>query len=157
MRSNIRFVVLAFAFLSWSPASAEDAAALDTLHIVKQNGEEILFHIETARTPEEQAKGLMFREHLPEKQGMLFIFPIERQAAFWMRNTLIPLDMIFIKSDGVIESIHANARPHDETPIPSQGPVKAVLEVNGGIAEKFNITAGDRVRHPVFGNPLAAE
>jgi hypothetical protein len=82
---------------------------------------------------------------------MLFDFQDEQHVAFWMRNTLIPLDMIFIGADGVVRRVHARAVPHDETTIPSGVPVRAVLEIAGGEAARLGIRPGDRVRHPIFG------
>ena len=81
---------------------------------------------------------------------MIFDFGGEDLHAFWMRNTYVPLDMIFIRADGVIDSIAANATPLDETPVPSAGRVRAVLEINGGFAERLGIRPGDRVRHRIF-------
>lgn len=105
---------------------------LQNLTITRVDGQKITLVIETAATPEARTIGLMFRKSMPEDAGMLFLFEFEDPRAFWMRNTLIPLDMIFIKKDGSIRHIHANAVPHDETPVPSNGPAAAVLEINGG-------------------------
>jgi uncharacterized membrane protein (UPF0127 family) len=87
---------------------------------------------------------------LDDDYGMLFVFEDEAEQNFWMKDTLVPLDMIFIRADGVISRIHANAIPHDLTPIPSRGPALAVLEVRGGQAEVFGLRPGDRVRHKAF-------
>jgi uncharacterized membrane protein (UPF0127 family) len=111
-----------------------------TIHTAK--GTQLL-QVEIARTPGEREKGLMFRKELPSGQGMLFIFPDEKQVAFWMRNTLIPLDMVYIQTDGTIGHIQKMAKPHDETPLPSIVPVIAVLEIYGGEADKRNIAVGD--------------
>ena len=87
----------------------------------------------------------MFRKSLAPNAGMLFLYPDEQPVAFWMKNTLIPLDMLFLKADGSIVQIAHNAVPLDETPIPSNQPVQAVLEVNGGVAAALGIKEGDRV------------
>ncbi len=96
---------------------------------------------------ETRAKGMMFRQQLAPNAGMLFDFKEERQVAFWMRNTFIPLDMIFIAADGTIRNIHVNARPQDPTTIPSDGPVRFVLEINGGRSVELGIAKGDRLEH----------
>jgi hypothetical protein len=115
------------------------------------NGKKHSFEVEVVTTPEEQAKGLMHRESLPENAGMLFWFGgQEEERGFWMKNTLIPLDMIFIKRDGTIHRIHQNARPLDLNSVRSYGPVAAVLEINGGMSEKLGLNKGDRVKHTVF-------
>lgn len=103
------------------------------------------FRVELARTGEEQAKGLMFRTAMGLDEGMVFPMAPPRSASFWMRNTVIPLDLIFVGADGKILNIAANAIPYDETPLVSAGPVKAVLELNGGRAAQLGIAAGDRV------------
>ena len=87
---------------------------------------------------------------MPPDRGMLFEFPIEEPVAFWMKNTYIPLDMIFIRHDGTIVSVAANTEPLSETTIPSSGPVDGVLELNGGIAASIGLRPGDKVRHPFF-------
>ena len=103
-----------------------------------------------AVTPEEQAKGLMFRRELPDRQGMLFDFKREQPTSFWMKNTYISLDMIFIRADGRILRIAENTVPLSEALVSSGGPVRAVLEVIAGTSKKLGIAAGDRVTHPIF-------
>lgn len=109
-------------------------------------GDKVLtFRVELARTSQEQAKGLMFRTKMGPDEGMLFPFDPPRGASFWMRNTVIPLDLIFVGRDGRILNIAANAIPYDETPLMSEGAAKAVLELNGGRAAELGIVAGDKV------------
>lgn len=103
------------------------------------------FRVELARTPQEQAKGLMFRTEMGVDEGMIFPFDPPRGASFWMRNTVIPLDLIFVAPDGRISNIAANAIPYDETPLTSNGEARAVLELNGGRAAELEIKPGDRV------------
>lgn len=103
------------------------------------------FRVELARTPQEQAKGLMFRTEMGVDEGMIFPFDPPRGASFWMRNTVIPLDLIFVAPDGRISNIAANAIPYDETPLTSIGEARAVLELNGGRAAQLGIKPGDRV------------
>ncbi len=126
-----------------------DAAELQPLEIASRSGVHS-FVVEMAVTPDEQAKGLMFRRELPEGQGMLFDFHREQPATFWMKNTYVSLDMIFIRGDGRILRIAENTVPLSEALVPSGGPVRAVLEVVAGTAKKFGIAPGDRVAHPIF-------
>ncbi|MEO1328598.1 MAG: DUF192 domain-containing protein [Pseudomonadota bacterium] len=104
-----------------------------------------LFAAELADTEPARSRGLMFRRSLPADQGMLFVYQRVQPAAFWMRNTFISLDMLFIRADGVIHRVHAEAIPHDETSIPSGAPIRAVLEIRGGEAARRGIAAGDHV------------
>ena len=106
------------------------------------------FTVEVARTPDEQAQGLMFRAALAADEGMIFPFPRPRVASFWMRNTLIPLDMIFIRADGTIARIAAETVPHSEESVSSGEPVAAVLEIRGGRSAELGISEGDRVTWP---------
>lgn len=109
------------------------------------------FKVELADNDASRSRGMMFRTSMAPDAGMLFDFKQEQMASFWMRNTLIPLDMLFIKADGTILNIHQRAIPRDETGINSIGPVRAVLELNGGTASRLGIKAGDKVEHPIFG------
>ena len=108
------------------------------------------FRITVAQTPEEQAKGLMFVESMPRFEGMLFVNEAPRRAAFWMKNTLIPLDMLFIDETGVVTTLHENAVPHSTETIEGGTGVKAVLEINGGLSEALGIRVGAEVQHPAF-------
>ena len=121
----------------------------DSLEIVTKNGVHV-FSVEVAASDADRQKGLMFRKELPEGQGMLFDFKQDQDVSMWMRNTLIPLDMLFINADGSIRRIAENTEPMSERTIPSGGPVRGVLEVIGGTAKKLGIAAGDKVAHPVF-------
>lgn len=105
------------------------------------------FTVEIADDDAERARGLMFRQSMASDHGMLFDFKEEREAAFWMRNTFIPLDMIFIAADGTVKTIHENARPQDPTSIPSNAPVRFVLEIIGGRAAQIGLKPGDRLEH----------
>jgi hypothetical protein len=111
------------------------------------------FAVELATTPEQRALGLMHRESLAPDAGMLFVFPRPRPVSFWMKDTLISLDMLFIEPDGRIGAIAERTTPLSEEPIPSGIPVRGVLEVPGGTVERLGIRVGDRVLHPSFGNP----
>lgn len=117
------------------------------------------FRIDLADDPEERAQGLMFVESLPTLGGMLFVYEHPQRATFWMRNTLISLDMLFADSTGRITRIHENAIPGDETTIDGGTGVIAVLEINGGMAKRLGIAEGDTIQHPSFGpdaaNPCA--
>jgi uncharacterized membrane protein (UPF0127 family) len=124
-------------------------ASLKTLEIVSKTGVHV-FSVEIADTEAVREKGLMFRKNLPEGQGMLFDFRSEQDVSFWMKNTYIPLDMIFIRGDGRILRIARDTEPLSTALIPSGGPVRAVLEVIGGTAEKLGIAPGDRVAFPIF-------
>jgi uncharacterized membrane protein (UPF0127 family) len=124
-------------------------AGLQTLEIASKTGVHA-FSVELVENDADRAKGLMFRKELPEGRGMLFDFHREQDVSFWMENTYIPLDMIFIRGDGRILRIAENTEPLSTRMIPSGGPVRAVLEVIGGTARKLGIAPGDRVGHPIF-------
>ncbi len=110
------------------------------------------FAIELALTPAQQEQGLMFRRDLAPDAGMLFDLGSERIATFWMKNTLIPLDMLFIAEDGRVADIHERAVPLSEATISSKVPVRAVLELNGGTVARLGIKPGDVVHDAIFGN-----
>ncbi len=129
------------------PAAAQPA--LEPLAIVTAQGER-RFLVEIADDDAERAKGLMNRAELAEDRGMLFQFREEAERSFWMKNTLIPLDILYIAADGRIVSIARETTPFSEAPIPSYGGAKGVLEIRGGLAERLGVAPGDRVRHPFF-------
>lgn len=106
------------------------------------------FNVEVADTGDLRALGLMHREYMSAGAGMLFVYDTPRPVAFWMRNTLIPLDMIFVGADGVVRKVHSMAVPQDETIIPGGDDIQFVLEINGGLAEKIGIDPGSQLRHP---------
>lgn len=111
----------------------------------------VTLDVEIADTPARQALGLMYRTELPERGGMLFLHSPPRESTMWMRNTYIPLDMVFIRADGTVHRIAAMTDPHSEELIASNGPVSAVLEIKGGAAQRFGLQIGDKVRHRHFG------
>lgn len=140
-------ICLAFAALSLPRAAL--AQALEPLAIITANGRHI-FQVEVMRTPEQRARGLMHRQHLPADRGMLFDFGRVEPVAMWMQNTYIPLDMFFITPEGRIARITERTEPHSTRTLPSGEPVLAVLELNGGAAETMGARAGDRIEHPLF-------
>ena len=113
------------------------------------------FTVEIADRPDLQAKGLMFRERMSQSAGMLFVFPQPKHAGFWMRNTLIPLDMIFLDQTGTVTRVHANAVPQDETVIDGGDGVALVLEINGGLAGRMGIDVGSTMRSPLIDQKTA--
>ena len=123
------------------PISGLELAGLE----VESSGRIHRFVVEVARTSDEQAQGLMFRRSLGPDEGMIFPFPSPRPASFWMRNTLIPLDMIFVREDGTIARVAADTVPLSEETVESGEPVAAVLELRGGRAAALGIRGGGRV------------
>ncbi len=140
-------VAVCAAFVAAGPVSAAGKAIIE---IISKTGVHA-FNVELAANDAERERGLMFVKHLPEGQGMLFDFKTDQPVSFWMHNTYIPLDMIFIRSDGVIAHIAENAKPFSDALIPSEVPVRAVLEVIAGTVQEFNIKPGDRVTGSIFG------
>ena len=153
-----RFFLLAIvAFVFASEARAQTALRApgfprSDLTIQGADGRSHRFSVELADTDERRAYGLMHRDAMPQDHGMLFDFKRDQHVAMWMRNTRIPLDMLFIDRDGRIVNIHARAIPFDETSINSDGPVRSVLELNGGTASRLGLKPGDVVRHAMFRN-----
>lgn len=139
---------LFFALLCLSPLGAT-GAELQKIQVVTKTGTHV-FAVELATNDEERARGLMYRREMPAGQGMLFDFFREQELGFWMKNTYIPLDIIFIRADGTIRRIAANTEPLSDVNIPSGGPVQAVLEINGGLSKKLGIEPGDKVIAPIF-------
>jgi hypothetical protein len=141
-------VAVCAAFAFGAPAHAAGKA---TIEIVSSSGVHA-FDVTLATNEKERERGLMFVKHLPEGQGMLFDFKTDQPVSFWMHNTYISLDMFFIRSDGTITHIAANAKPLSDAMIPSGGPVRGVLEVIAGTADKLGIKAGDHVAGSIFGH-----
>ena len=128
-------------------AAGQSAAGLEQVTLcVTSASKTHKFTVEAARTSVEQAKGLMFRTELRDNAGMIFPFAEPRVASFWMKNTVIPLDIIFVRANGTIESIADNTVPYSTTPVVSGEPVTAVLELRGGLAAELGIVAGDKVK-----------
>ncbi len=140
--------LLALIYVTVAPALRAQQA-LENVDIVTADGTH-RFSVEVMRTPEQLAQGLMYRRYMPEDRGMLFDFKIEQPVQFWMKNTYLPLDMLFISKAGKIVSIKENAEPLSEKLIPSGAPVSAVLELNAGTAARIHAKPGDTVRGSIF-------
>ena len=143
--------VLAF-FLTTSFAFA--ACDLERVDLRSELGQ-ARFSVEVADTPRERSLGLMHRETMPRSAGMLFVYEKPQPVSFWMRNTLIPLDMIFMDKRGVVQRVHENAVPLDETGIDGGDDIQFVLEINGGLAGRLGIVEGAELRHPAIGADAA--
>jgi uncharacterized protein len=124
----------------------------EKLVIITRDGVHHDFNVEMAITMDQQTVGLMFRKSVPPDGGMLFDWGIPRNSQMWMRNTLVPLDMVFINADGSIRSIAENTVPESLAVIDSHGPVRATLELAAGATARLNIRVGDKVEQRIFGN-----
>lgn len=159
MITNTRRCVapLAAAVLLWLGLSLPVMAACtdDTVWIRGDFGT-ARFAVEIADDAQERAMGLMHRTDMASSAGMLFVYPAPQRLSFWMRNTVIPLDMIFVDPTGIVHHIHHRAVPLDETPITGGDGLTHVLEVNGGMAELLGLDVGDQLRHPSFDQTEAA-
>lgn len=140
--------------LAPDPVLAEAACATGRVDLRWPGGSES-FAVEVADEPQERSRGLMFRESLDPAAGMLFVYESPRRASFWMKNTLIPLDMIFADATGTVTRVHSNAIPGDLRMIDGGTGVAFVLEINGGLAARLGIVPGAELRHPAIG-PAAA-
>jgi len=129
---------------------AEPRPRLEDLTLHDGDGERVSYRVEIASSAAARRRGLMFRESMPADQGMLLDYRRPRSTAIWMKNTLIPLDILFISPDGIVVKIHEGALPHSTKNIPSGQAVRAVLEVNAGQVQKYGIQVGDRIRHASF-------
>lgn len=158
----IRVLVLVACFLAphstfaeglkpYEPLDPAKAQSLATSPLTITSGKNVFkFTVELAETPEQRDIGLMHRAHMDSKHGMIFDFKNEQRVRFWMRNTFIPLDMVFIRANGRIAAIMKNVRPHDETPVGPNEPVQAVLEIVGGASDLLGLKVGDTVSHDIF-------
>jgi uncharacterized membrane protein (UPF0127 family) len=135
-----------------NPTGPQADLPKEKLVIVTRDGARHEFNVEMASRPEQQTVGLMFRPAVPSDGGMLFDWGAPRDSQMWMRNTIAPLDMVFINADGTIRSIAENTVPESLAVIDSHGPVRATLELAAGTAARLNIRVGDRVQQRIFGN-----
>jgi len=146
----VKLLAAALFALAGLPAEAQMPSAPQSLarRVLTVTGKHkpIHFQVEVAKTEREQEIGLMFRKTMPANHGMIFPFPSERMATFWMHNTYLPLDMIFIRKDGTISSIAPMVKPNSDDITASVEPVGAVLELNSGAAARTGIKPGDKVR-----------
>lgn len=149
---GLRSWILAAAVLAAGVcALGSPAARAEPVCIELAGGAVHRYEVEVAATPAARAHGLMFRRELAPQAGMLFDFGRDEVARMWMKNTFIPLDMVFVGGDGTVRSIVRNAPPRSLDTISSRVPVRAVLELNGGESARIGLAPGDRIRHPVFG------
>ena len=133
-------IIAYFAFTGGSDGAAE----------FRWQGGQARFAVEIADDQAERAQGLMFRESLPAASGMLFVYDKPQTVSFWMKNTLIPLDIIFIAADGTVMRVAGMAKPHNETPLPAGSAVQFVLEINGGLAARLGLGEGAVLRYPAI-------
>jgi uncharacterized membrane protein (UPF0127 family) len=143
------FLIISFLVTLIALSCARAEPALETLQIVTATGPHD-FKVEIADTSKERARGLMHRKSMPQDHGMLFDFQSEGPVSMWMKNTYIPLDMIFVARDGRILSVVTDTEPLSERIISSGAPAYAVIELNAGAARRISLAAGDTVRHPMF-------
>lgn len=149
-KSSVVAFLLLLAAAAMHPTAASADSALEKL-VINTAGGPRTFEVEVMRTDEERAKGLMFRRYMPENRGMLFDFKEQQPVMMWMKDTFIPLDMVFIRRDGSIARIAENTEPHSTRTISSGEPVFGVLEINAGVAAKLGVKPGDKVQHALFG------
>ena len=135
-----------------NPTGPQPELPKERLVITTRDGVHHEFSVEMAITPDQQTVGLMFRPSVPAEGGMLFDWGIPRDLQMWMRNTIAPLDMVFINADGTIRSIAENTVPESLAVIDSRGPVRATLELAAGTTARLNIRVGDKVQQRIFGN-----
>jgi uncharacterized membrane protein (UPF0127 family) len=141
--------VIVLAMLSAPFLSPASAMRRESLKLLTAQGERAI-EVEITETPEEKAQGLMFRSKLADTSGMLFFYERPQEITMWMRNTYIPLDMVFIRANGVVHRIEAHTVPLSEDIVASRGEVTACLELAGGAAERLGLKPGDRVEHRYF-------
>lgn len=134
---------------AFAQAAAQEEATLESLTITTTSGSH-KFSVEVMRTDEQRARGLMFRRYMPPDRGMLFDFKAEQPVMMWMKNTYLPLDMVFIARNGTVINVAENTEPLSERTIPSARPAFAVLELNAGVARKIGLKPGDKIANSLF-------
>jgi uncharacterized protein len=141
--------------IAWLPGIAQGDEStpprVDSVVIDTPAGARML-SVEIADTPALRERGLMFRHRLPDDRGMLFLYETSHRVGMWMKNTYIPLDMVFLRADGTVAEVKTGTVPQSLDVIESAEPVKAVLELSSGGARKLGLEPGTVVRHPFFGN-----
>ncbi len=145
---TVRVILLLFTLLCVTACDAGQAQQLpseDMVVLKSGSNAQIKLSVEVADTPYALQRGMMFRTEVKPNTGMIFVFPDYTERWFWMKNTLVPLDMLFIDDTGMIVTIHPNAVPHDETPVKSVVPAKYVLEIGGGEAARHGFAVGDKI------------
>lgn len=147
-------MIAALGLLIWLAGPVAAACAEDRVSVRGAWGQ-AHFSVSVADDVPSRSRGLMHVEDLPVMAGMLFVYDRPQPVNFWMRNTLIPLDMIFADEAGIIQHIHENAEPLDETPIFGGDAIQFVLEINGGLSSRFGMAAGDMLQHPAIGTEAA--
>jgi uncharacterized membrane protein (UPF0127 family) len=157
----VAFVLLAALALFWKPLIVHEPKPNDapsfpqaTLTIQRADGHSFPFTIEVATTREQEKYGLMFRHALPQASGMIFLYNSDQVIHMWMKNTYIPLDMLFVRHDGTIARIVTHTKPFDLTPISSGEPVRAVIEMNAGVVDQLHLGSGDKVIFPGISDQL---
>ncbi|SLN36532.1 hypothetical protein ROJ8625_01646 [Roseivivax jejudonensis] len=146
---GVRRAVIAGGMAMMAPMAAIAQCATDKVEIRGDFGS-VSFRADVADDAEERAQGLMFVEEMPRFAGMLFVYERPQPVRFWMKNTLIPLDMIFADAAGVVQRVHPEAQPGDLSGIPGGDGIQYVLEINGGLAAELGIEAGAELRHPAI-------
>lgn len=149
MTRTARLASLVAILLSAATPATAAPGTFEELTVATAKGPRDL-RVEVMRTDADRARGMMFRTEMPEGTGMLFEMPREGVATFWMKDTPLPLDMVFIRRDGTVDSVAPEAVPLSTAVVPSRGPVTGVLEIPGGAAARLGIAPGDRVSHPFF-------
>lgn len=155
--ARLASAVMALFFCFSLSAHAAETFDKQPLTIVTKDGKSHVFMVELAVTPRQREQGLMNRREMAEDQGMLFAFGETRQVFMWMKNTYLPLDMLFIAKDGKVRAIKENAEPLSEAIIDSQGPIDYVLELNGGTVKRLGIRAGNRVQNELLESQRKAQ
>jgi len=149
-------VLIVLALLVWpyiaSGQKADQSPTFEqsSMTIQRADGQSFLYSVEVALTREQEAYGLMFRRSLPTNAGMIFVYNPDQLVSMWMKNTYIPLDMLFVRKDGIIVKIITHAQPFDLTPLPSGEPVRGVIELNAGDVERNGLKTGDKVIFSAF-------
>ena len=153
-----RWAIAAAVWVTCAIGMSAQAQVLCSNNTVWVRGEfgQVRFSVEVADNPQERALGLMHRAEMPASAGMLFVYPTPQSISFWMRNTLIALDMIFVDPAGVIKHIHHHAEPMNDTAIFGGDGLTHVLEIKGGLSQMLGITVGSQLRHPTFDPTVAA-